>query len=83
MHVDVDQPRHDGHPGGVEDFGAIGNRERLPAAGRHDAVAVDQDDAARQGRPFVPVDEQTADDGQRGALGLRVALAVERLRQGG
>ena len=81
VHVDVDQPRHDGHPAGVDDLGAVGRRQRLPAAGRDDAVVVDQDDAAGQGRSPVAVDEQAADDGQGGGFGLRIPLAVERLRR--
>ena len=81
MHVDVDQSRQDGHPGGVDDLRAVGHGERLPTAGSHDAIAVDEDDPAGQGRPLVPVDQQPADDGQGGAFRLRIPFAVERLGQ--
>ena len=49
VHVDVDEPGHDGHPGGVDDLCTVGDCQRFPATRRDDAVAVDGARSRRAG----------------------------------
>ena len=85
MHVRVDEPGQDRHAAGVDDLDAVRHRQLVPAADGDDAVVLHEHDRARQRRPLVPVDQQSADDGEVDLRRLGVALAVEglRARQGG
>ena len=81
VHVHVDESRHDGHSGGVEEPGAVGDLERIPASDGNDAITVHENDRSGQWRSLVSVDQHATHDGERRALRLRILFAVEWLRR--
>ena len=82
VHVDVDQSRHDGHPGGIDDLGALGHVERRPGCRRPRCGCRPPGRSRRAGAvPSCPSMSRPPTMARVARFGLRIPLAVEHLRR--